>query len=274
MNKSIVKIGQTDVTVKEYKGKRVVAFKDIDQCHSRPEGTARRNFNANVQHMIDGTDYFKVCANEIRTHKIMELSSKAHEDVTLITESGYLMLVKSFTDDLAWDVQRQLVNTYFTVKKPNQNMFALPKDYSSALRSLADKVDENNKLKETNAQQQQLIEEQKPKVNYYDVILSSKDAVSITKIAKDYGKTARWMNEFLHKYKVQFKQGKTWLLYQPYAMQGYTKSETISYDKYDGETGTAIHTKWTQKGRLFIYDLLKEHNVLPLIDIDNSNNVE
>ncbi len=146
----------------------------------------------------------------------------------------------------------------------------IPQDYSSALRALADKVDENNKLKETNAQQQQLIEEQKPKVNYYDVILSSKDAVSITKIAKDYGKTAQWVNDFLHKQKVQFKQGNTWLLYKPYATQGYTKSETIPYDKYDGETGTAIHTKWTQKGRLFIYDLLKKHHVLPLIDIDNS----
>ena len=113
MNKSIVKIGQTDVTVKEYKGKRVVTFKDIDQCHSRPEGTAGRNFRENKKHMIDNTDYFKVCADEIRRNKIMELSSKAHEDVTLITESGYLMLVKSFTDDLAWNVQRQLVNTYF-----------------------------------------------------------------------------------------------------------------------------------------------------------------
>ena len=154
------------------------------------------------------------------------------------------------------------------LKEHNQDMFALPKDYSSALRALADKVDENNKLKETNAQQQQLIEEQKPKVNYYDIILSSKNAIPITQIAKDYGKTAQWMNEFLHKHKVQFKQGKTWLLYKDYAAQGYTKSETIPYDKYDGETGTAIHTKWTQKGRLFIYDLLKKYNVLPLIDMN------
>jgi Rha family phage regulatory protein len=192
----------------------------------------------------------------------------------LITKRGCEFVANKLTGKKGIIFTAIYINAFHSmeekIKEHNQDMLALPKDYSSALRSLADKVDENNKLKETNAQQQQLIEEQKPKVNYYDVILSSKDAVSITKIAKDYGKTARWMNEFLHKYKVQFKQGNTWLLYKPYATQGYTKSETIPYDKYDGETGTAIHTKWTQKGRLFIYDLLKKHHVLPLIDIDNS----
>ncbi len=155
------------------------------------------------------------------------------------------------------------------LKDHNQDMFALPKDYPSALRALADKYEENNRLKETNAQQQQVIEEQKPKVNYYDNILSSKNAITITQIAKDYGKTAQWMNEFLHKHKVQFKQGKTWLLYKDYATQGYTKSETYSYLDYQGEPCSSINTKWTQKGRLFIYDLLKHDNVLPLIDIDN-----
>lgn len=110
-----VSINKNDIAVKEYQGKRVVTLKDIDLCHNRPDGTARRNFNQNKQHLIEGTDFFKVCADEIRTHKIMDISAKTREDVTLITESGYLMLVKSFTDDLAWDVQRQLVNTYFRV---------------------------------------------------------------------------------------------------------------------------------------------------------------
>lgn len=106
-----------DITVKEFQGKRVVTLKDIDSCHNRPEGTAGRNFRANKQHFIEGTDYFKICPDEIRRHKIMDISAKTREDVTLITESGYLMLVKSFTDDLAWDVQRQLVNTYFRVEQ-------------------------------------------------------------------------------------------------------------------------------------------------------------
>lgn len=99
----------TALQIKEYRGKRVVTFKDIDTVHKRPDGTARRNFNQNRQRFISGVDFFKVCADEIRTHKIAEISPKSHEPLTLITETGYLMLVKSFTDDLAWKVQRELV---------------------------------------------------------------------------------------------------------------------------------------------------------------------
>ncbi len=110
-------INNMPLSIKEYEGKRVVTLRDIDMCHKRPEGTARRNFNTNKEHFIEGEDFFKVCANEIRTHKIIDISPKVHEDVTLITESGYYMLVKSFTDDLSWDVQRQLVNSYFRVQQ-------------------------------------------------------------------------------------------------------------------------------------------------------------
>lgn len=109
-----------ELPVKDYNEQRVVTFKDIDLVHGRPEGTARRNFNTNREHFIECEDYFKVCADEIRTHKIMDISPKTHEDIILITESGYLMLVKSFTDDLAWSVQRQLVNSYFRLKKQTE----------------------------------------------------------------------------------------------------------------------------------------------------------
>ena len=98
-----VLINNQNVSIKEYDGKRVVTFKDIDTVHNRPEGTARRNFNINKKHFIEGVDYFKICANEIRTNKIMELSPKVHEDLMLMTESGYLMLAKSLTDDLSWE---------------------------------------------------------------------------------------------------------------------------------------------------------------------------
>ncbi|MCF2569508.1 ORF6N domain-containing protein [Mediterraneibacter glycyrrhizinilyticus] len=106
----------TSIQIKEYRGKRVVTFKDIDTVHKRPEGTARRNFNQNRQRFISGVDFFKVCADEIRTHRIEDISPKAHEPLTLVTETGYLMLVKSFNDDLAWKVQRELVDSYFRVR--------------------------------------------------------------------------------------------------------------------------------------------------------------
>ena len=121
MNTLTVKIGKCDVAVKEYKGKRVVTFKDIDQCHGRPEGTARKRFNDNKKHFINGTDFFKITPSEFRT-AIGDMNSRQQNDVTLVTESGYLMLVKSFHDDLAWDVQRQLVNTYFRKGKGDKSL--------------------------------------------------------------------------------------------------------------------------------------------------------
>lgn len=105
-------IGNVNVVIKEYQGQRVVTLKDIDTVHQRPDGTARRNFNTNKQHFIEGVDYFKIQPNEIRTVGISSPNGG-----TVVTESGYLMLVKSFTDDLSWDVQRELVNTYFRVKE-------------------------------------------------------------------------------------------------------------------------------------------------------------
>ena len=112
-----VTINNRTLPVKEYGGVRVVTFKDIDELHGRPDGTARRNFNANKERFIEGEDYFKVCANEIRMHKIVEISDKAHEDIVLVTESGYLMITKSFKDELAWQIHRELVNIYFRAKK-------------------------------------------------------------------------------------------------------------------------------------------------------------
>ncbi|WP_339077248.1 ORF6N domain-containing protein [Acetobacter sp. AC2005] len=109
-------INNHEINVVEYKGQRVITFKMMDELHERPTGTARRNFNTNKVRLIEGEDYFKVCADEIRTHKIVEISAKSHEDVTLLTEAGYSMLVKSFMDDLAWQVQKELVKGYFRAK--------------------------------------------------------------------------------------------------------------------------------------------------------------
>ena len=117
MMNEVITIENTEMQIKEYKGQRVVTFKDIDTVHQRPAGTAKRGFNKNQKHFIEGEDFIKVCVDEIRTHKLWNISNKARSDITLITESGYLMLVKSFTDDLSWNVQRQLVNAYFRAKE-------------------------------------------------------------------------------------------------------------------------------------------------------------
>ena len=125
---------------------------------------------------------------------------------------------------------------------------------------------QNMELTDTIAIQNQQILEMKPKVSYYDVVLNCKDLISTSAIAKDYGKSAIWMNRYLHEKGVQFKQGDIWLLYQKYAQKGYTSTKTHSYPGTDGETHTKVHTYWTQKGRLFIYELMKSDGMMPLIE--------
>lgn len=111
-----------------------------------------------------------------------------------------------------------------------------------------------------------MLAEYSPKASYYDLVLQTKDALSTSQIAKDYGKSAKWLNSMLHDLGVQYNQGGVWLLYQKYAEQGYTRSKTHLYCDDEGEQHSRMHTYWTQKGRLFIYNLLKENGCLPLIE--------
>lgn len=114
---NLIKIGNQEITTKEFKGKRVVTFKDIDLVHERPGGTARKRFNDNQKRFVENEDFYFVKPKDVETSEI-RTSEINNAGTYLITEQGYLMLVKSFTDDLAWDVQRQLVNTYFKIQKP------------------------------------------------------------------------------------------------------------------------------------------------------------
>lgn len=114
----IVSVNEFILHPKEFNGRRVVTFKDIDLVHSRAEGTARKRFADNKERFIEGIDYFVRKTDEAKK----EFGIVAPKGLFLLTETGYLMLVKSFTDDLAWTVQRELVNNYFRTKeeKPAQ----------------------------------------------------------------------------------------------------------------------------------------------------------
>ena len=114
----LVSVNHFIINPKEYNGRRVVTFKDIDLVHGRADGTARYRFRDNKKHFIEGEDYFVVTPQTLENAKMGEIRPSGIESVnvrgtTFLTETGYLMLVKSFTDDLAWSVQRELVNHYF-----------------------------------------------------------------------------------------------------------------------------------------------------------------
>lgn len=128
--------------------------------------------------------------------------------------------------------------------------------------------EQNAQLLETNAIQAQQIAELKPKASYYDVCLACKDLLPISAIAKDFGWSARKMNEWLNEQGIQYKQGNIWLLYQKYAELGYTNTKTHVHTGKDGNPHTTVHTYWTQKGRLFIYQIMKADGHLPTMEQD------
>lgn len=113
---NLIKINNKDLQIKEYQNQRVVTFRDIDMVHERTDGTAKRNFSENKERFIENIDYFIAKPSDFEKYEIRTLEIP-NRGLTLITESGYLMLVKSLTDDLAWEVQRQLVNNYFRGKQ-------------------------------------------------------------------------------------------------------------------------------------------------------------
>lgn len=127
--------------------------------------------------------------------------------------------------------------------------------------------EEKQSLQLTNKKQEQIIGELKPKADYVDKILQNKGLVTITQIAKDYGMSGQTMNNLLHELDVQYNQSDQWLLYAKYHNKGYTHSKTFEFEHKDGTPDIKMYTKWTQKGRLFLYNLLKENGVLPTIEV-------
>lgn len=193
------------------------------------------------------------------------------QEVSIINESGLYSVILVSRKPEAKKFKRWVTHEVLpSIRRhglyATDELLANPDFLIQALQELKAERAKNAELTTTISIQEQQIAEMKPKASYYDVVLNCKDAVSITTIAKDYGKSGRWFNEYLHDLGVQFRQGKIWLLYQKYAQHGYTTTKTHTYPGNDGTMHSKVHTYWTQKGRLFIYELLKDHGILPLIE--------
>lgn len=194
------------------------------------------------------------------------------QEMTVINESGLYSLILSSKLPTARRFKRWVTSEVLpTIRRHGvyavDEVLANPDMLIEALLQLKAEREINQALKETVAVQNQQIVEMKPKASYYDVVLNCKDLVAISVIAKDYGWSANRMNQYLHQKGVQYKQGnKIWLLYQKYAEMGYTNTKTHSYPGNDRTMHTAVHTYWTQQGRLFIYELLKSDGILPTME--------
>lgn len=191
--------------------------------------------------------------------------------VTVISEAGlYKLAFKShaknaekFTDWVASEVLPSIRKhgAYMTDKKIEEVL--LNPDTIIKLATELKTERERRSIAE------QRVNELTPKASYYDLVLSNKSLVTITQIAKDYGMSGQAMNHKLHDLGVIYKQGDTWLLYSKYQRTGWTHLETIMVPKADGTQKAVMHTKWTQKGRLGLYELLKRHDILPLIETED-----
>lgn len=183
---------------------------------------------------------------------------------TLINESGLYTAIIGSNLPNAKRFKRWVTNEVLpTIRK--HGAYMTPEKIEEALTDPDTIIQLATRLKDEREQRliaEQRVNELQPKATYYDLILQNKSLLSVTKIAKDYGMSATTLNKLLSELGIQYKQGGTWLLYQKYADKGYTQSTTHIID----EDRSSLLTKWTQKGRLFIYELLKNERILPLIE--------
>lgn len=198
-----------------------------------------------------------------------------NQKITIINESGLYSLILSSKLSSAKTFKKWVTSEVLpTIRKhglyatteTTEKILDNPDFLIKALETLKAEREERRRLEAEVAQKSQIIGELQPKANYVDAILNNKGLVTITQIAKDYGMSGREMNALLHRNNVQYKESGQWLLYKQHHDKGYTHSKTIEIQHKDGTNFVKMNTKWTQKGRLFIYELLKKQGVLPVIE--------
>lgn len=184
-----------------------------------------------------------------------------------ITEKGIAQLIGGYSAAVpkAFDLNVAYINEFERMKNALTGG-RVPTSYKDFLLLALEQEEKMEALRLENKVQEQQIAELKPKASYYDLVLQCKDLLSMTEIAKDYGMSAKGMNSKLHELGVQYKQSGIWFLYAKYQDKGYTQTKTQNYNKPDGTQGVSTHTYWSQKGRLFLYDLLKDNGILPMIE--------
>lgn len=198
------------------------------------------------------------------------LSAGQRREVAMLTEYGLYEVLMQSRKPIAKQFKKEVKKILKDIRK--HGMYAIdeilenPDMAIAALTKLKEEREKRKALELENKIQEQQIAELTPKATYYDLILQCADLISVTEIAKDYGMSARKFNEKLRENGVQYKQGGVWFLYAKYQDKGYTHTKTQNYNRPDGTQGAKTHTYWTQKGRLFLYEFLKDIDILPMIE--------
>lgn len=246
----------------EFKNQRIITTKVLSEEFGTNEQNISKNFTRNQSRFIEGKHYFKLEGQELKNFKGYVLNDESLKYVSILylwTDRGAARHAKILDTDEAWDIYEELEENYFNPKESKVLDSYMIEDPIKRAEAWIKEQQEKETLKLQNAQLIQQNGELKTKADYTDLILKNKGLVTITQIAKDYGMSPQEMNKKLHELKIQYKQSGQWLLYAQYHDKGYTHSETIPITRSDGRPDISMTTKWTQKGRLFLYDLLKEH---------------
>lgn len=226
-------------------------------------------------------DIRNILSQGVDAHNFVETSytdkSNRQQKCYTLTKKGCLILASGYDVIL----REKIINRWEELETKERNQYQVPQSFAEALMLAAkqqEQIEEQQRQLEENSKEivelNGAIAEMEPKVTYVDMILASKETVTTTQIAQDYGQSAKAFNVLLRNFGVQHKVGGQWVLYAKHLPFGYVQSDTFPIVHKNGTNGTVMHTKWTQKGRLFMYEELKKHNIIPLIEQNNKKEEE
>jgi len=228
---ALININGVTLAPINFRGARVMTLAMMDAVHKRPDGTARRNLNENKARLIEGEDFYEVTADEIRTQSLGDAFAARTAKGTLLAETGYSMLVKSFTDDLAWEVQRQLVRSYF---KPALAAVTAP-DFSDPIamaRAWADAKQAERDEAARAAQLENRVKELAPAAAGFERIASASGSLCITDAAKNLQTGPKRLIDLLLQQKwIYTRPGKRgYLAYQDKIQAGHLTHKQSVYE--------------------------------------------
>lgn len=259
---------------REILGKRFRVYGDFENLLFLAKDVAEWiDYAKTSQGYYDVSNMLKTIDNEEKLLRKIFVSGQNRE-MWFLTEDGFYEVCMQSTKPNAKIFKKEVKKILKTIRKTGMYMsdnvwdtiMNEPEKIGELLINYGKVRQENENLKFANKVQEQQIIELQPKALYYDLILQCKDLLSTTMIAKDYGMAAKGFNKMLHEFGIQYNQSGVWFLYQKYAIYGYTQTKTNAFVRSDGTPDGKPHMYWTQKGRIFLYNFLKDKGVLPTIE--------